>query len=121
MLRRTLAVGTFTAALALIAACASPTLPLPPPTPPTMVQGEDADHINLFAPCGGAEPSALIVVINTNTSVPSDEQVRGVFADASCGSWQILNVYAHNGDVLNIQQQFGSDVSSVLSTQVRVP
>jgi hypothetical protein len=117
-----LAVAPFTAAVALVAACASPTLPLPPPSPPTMLQGEDGDHIDLDAPCGGAEPSALIIVINTNTSIPSTEdQVRGTFTDPTCGSWHLSNVYAHNGDVLNITQQFGSATSQVLTLQVRVP
>jgi hypothetical protein len=123
MRRRTLAVAPFTAAVAALAvlACASPTLPLPPPEPPTMLQGQDLDHINLVAGCGAAEPSALIIVVNTNTSVPSGEQVRGTFADATCGSWQVPNVFAHNGDVLNIQQEFGSETSTVLTIQVRVP
>jgi hypothetical protein len=123
MRRRTLAVAPFTAAVAVVAlvACASPTLPLPPPEPPTMLRGTDADHIDLVALCGAAEPSALIIVINTNTTVPASEQVRGTFTDATCGSWEVPNMYAHNGDVLNIMQEFGTDTSAALTVEVRVP
>jgi hypothetical protein len=79
-------------------------------------------HINLVAPCGSAEPGALIIVINTNTNIPpTEDQVRGTFADVTCGSWKVMNVYAQNGDVLDITQQFGSEASQVLTVQVQVP
>ena len=113
MLRRLLAVG-FLGLLAV--ACASPTLPLPPPEEPTIGPGVDADHVKLAVPCGGADPGALIVIENTNTSVPGDEAVSGAVVSA-CGSWD-ATAYAHAGDYLEITQEIGTQVSQPLDLQV---
>ncbi len=119
MLRRKLVVVPLAAGLVSFVACASPTLPLPPPDAPTILPGADADHIELEGACGTAEPSAVIVVINSNA--PNELAVSGTIADSTCGSWTVPNVYAHNGDVLNITQQFESAVSSELTLRVRIP
>jgi hypothetical protein len=74
----------------------------------------------LQAPCGGAEPSAIVVVFNTNPAVANDQAVTGALAD-SCGAWDVPSVLAHNGDVLNITQQFGTLVSSAQGVQVELP
>jgi hypothetical protein len=103
MLRRLLAVGP---AVVLALACASPTLPLPPPMVPTIAPGTDADHVKLSAPCGGAEANSLIVIVNTDGTVPNDQAVSGSRADA-CGSWD-ATVFAHGGDYLEITQEFGT-------------
>ncbi len=113
MLRRLLAVGPV---VALALACASPTLPLPPPEAPTVAPGVDADHVRLSVPCGGAETNALIVIVNTNTSVPNDEAVSGSRADG-CGAWD-ATVYAHAGDYLSITQEFGTTRSQPTTIQV---
>lgn len=113
MLRRLLAVGPV---VALALACASPTLPLPPPEAPTVGSGIDADHVKLSAPCGGTEASALIVIVNTNGSVPNDEAVSGSRADG-CGAWDAM-VYAHAGDYLTITQEFGTTRSQPTTIQV---
>jgi hypothetical protein len=116
MLRRLLAVGPF-AALAL--ACASPTLPLPPPETPTVSPGLDADHVILTVACGGAEAGALIVIVNTNTSVPGDEAVSGSLV-SDCGGWD-ATVFAHNGDYLDITQEIGTEQSQPVVLQVSLP
>jgi hypothetical protein len=116
MLRRLLAVGV---AMALVAACASPTLPLPPPEEPVLGAGPDADHVKLTVACGGADPQALIVIVNTNPTVPGDLAVSGALVD-SCGGWD-ATVYAHNGDSLDITQQIGTEESQPLLFQVTVP
>jgi hypothetical protein len=85
----------------LVAACASPTLPLPPPEAPSQTTGVDADHITLKAACGGAQGGALIIVINDYA--PADIQVGGAYAD-NCGAWQ-ASIYAHSGDTLRISQE----------------
>lgn len=113
MLRRLLAVGLV---VALALACASPTLPLPPPAVPTVGPAADADHVKLSAPCGGAEGNAVIVIINTNASVPNDQAVSGSRADA-CGAWD-ATVFAHAGDYLNITQEFGTTRSQPAVVQV---
>jgi hypothetical protein len=113
MLRRLLAVGLLGT---LAIACASPTLPLPPPEDPTIGPGPDADHVKLGVPCGGADPAALIVIVNTNGTVPGDEAVTGAIV-SSCGSWDAI-AYAHSGDYLDITQEIGTERSQPLVFQV---
>jgi hypothetical protein len=102
--------------LASFAACLSPTLPLPPPEAPTVEASTDADYRKLVAGCGGAEPNAIIVIINANTAVANDLAVSGSRAD-DCGAWDAL-VYAHTGDTLNITQEFGNTESTPTAVQV---
>jgi hypothetical protein len=115
MVRRVLAVlpGVF-----LALACASPTLPLPPPEEPTVLTGagSDANHVKLVVPCGGAQPGAVIVIINDNTTVPPDQAVSGSLVD-SCGGWD-ANVFAHAGDFLTITQEIGIQRSQPAVVQV---
>ncbi len=112
MLRRALAVVP----LLLGLACASPTLPLPPPETPTVGKGADADHVLLSDPCGGAQPDWVVVAINTNPKVTGTNAVTGVRADG-CGKWQ-MQVWAHSGDVLEVTQQSGTDVSQTIDVQI---
>jgi hypothetical protein len=101
-------------ALALVA-CESPTLPLPPPALPTVAAGPDADHVHLSTTCGGAEPGALLVIVNENPVVPGDKAVSGSIAN-DCGAWDAF-AYAHRGDLLDVTQELGTNAS----TPVRVP
>jgi hypothetical protein len=116
MLRRLLAVGPL---VALAIGCASPTLPLPPPEEPTLSAGLDADHVILTVACGGAETGTLIVIVNTDTAVPGDEAVSGALV-SDCGGWD-ATVFAHNGDVLDITQEIGTERSQPLALQVNLP
>lgn len=97
-------------------ACASPTLPLPPPSTPSLARGVDADHVVLASACGGAEPNAIVVVQNTRTSVPGDQAISGARA-SGCGAWDAA-VYAHAGDYLEIWQEFGTTVSPAITVAV---
>jgi hypothetical protein len=112
MPRRPSAIVRFVAPLATVAvvwcvACASPTLPLPPPEAPMQTSGVDADHIKLSAGCGGAQASADIFIINqTLETTARDQAVSGSIADA-CGAWD-ASVLAHTGDVLAISQEAGT-------------
>jgi hypothetical protein len=117
MLRRVPAVGLVAVFVAAALACASPTLPLPPPLLPTEGPGPDANHIRLSAPCGGAEPNAVIIVVNENPTVPGDLAVGGSLAN-NCGQWDAI-VYAHKGDLLQITQEQGSAASPPTDVQVR--
>jgi hypothetical protein len=116
MLRRVLAVAPFLVLLVLAVACASPTLPLPPPMAPTIAAGADAHHFVLTAACGGADAGATIIIENTDTSLPDDERISGSLA-SGCGAWD-ATVYANLGDVLNITQDNGSVVSSPEVVQI---
>ncbi len=108
MLRRLLAVAPLAALV--LAACDSPTLPLPPPVAPTITPGADATHFKLTALCGSVEGGATVVIENTDTALPNDQRISGTLA-STCGSWDAI-VVANRGDVLNITQDDGSVVSS---------
>jgi hypothetical protein len=99
------------------AGCASPTLPLPPPEEPLIGAGTDADHVKLAVPCGGATPGAVIVIINTNNTVPPDQAVSGSLVTA-CGAWD-ATVYAHTGDFLTITQEIGAERSQPTVVEVQ--
>jgi hypothetical protein len=113
MVRRLLAVVP---GVVLVLACASPTLPLPPPQEPTILAGADADHVKLVVPCGGADPGAIIVIVNDNTTVPPDQAVSGSEV-SSCGAWD-ASIYAHTGDFLTITQEIGTQRSQPDVVQV---
>lgn len=117
MLRGLLSIAPVGSLVALLVACASPTLPLPPPETPEVSSGVDTDHVSLSAPCNGAEPGAVIVIVNTNTAVPDDEAVGGAIV-GSCGSWD-ASMYAHAGDVLEITQEVGTTRSQPLELQIQ--
>jgi hypothetical protein len=125
MLRRLPGARLVALAVAIVAmaagspGCESPTLPLPPPAVPGVAPGPDANHVRLFATCGGAEPNAVIVIVNTNASVPPDEAVGGSIANG-CGAWDAL-VYAHVGDYLQITQEYGTTRSTPIDVQVLTP
>src|SRR5579872_3814299 len=107
----------FLVVLVVVTACASPTLPLPPPEAPTLEAGADADHLKLVAGCGGAESGAVIVIVNTNPALQGYQAVSGSVADG-CGAWQAV-AFAHKGDALYITQEFGQTRSP--PTVVLVP
>jgi hypothetical protein len=104
-------------AVLLLGSCTSPTLPLPPPEPPTDSAGTTPGTVHLTS-INGAEANALILIINQNPAVPNDQKVGGTFADAA-GTWD-ANVFATHGDVLNISQQFGAQMSAPISFTVTV-
>lgn len=95
-------------------ACASPTLPLPPPQIPTVGPGSMAGQVHLSAQCGGTQGGATVLVINDNE--PTGERDAVTVSD-NCGAWA-LDVYANTHDVLQIQQIVGSEISDSVSVQV---
>jgi hypothetical protein len=110
MLRRLVAAGPI---FALVLACASPTLPLPPPLAPTISAGPDADHVKLVATCNVSERNVPILVITEamgGASVPLDQAVGGALTDPTCGSWDAI-VYAHTGNALVITYQLDGQIS----------
>ncbi len=98
--------------------CASPSLPLPPPQEPTQFV-VDAEHVQLTSACGGADPDAVIVVVNTSPAVPASEAVGGAIAD-SCGAWS-TTVFARVGDYLEITQETGTTQSTPIDVQILGP
>ena len=107
-------------ALAMLCAiaCESPTLPLPPPEPPTQTPGVDADHITLTAGCGGAEAGALILIINQTLEISARKMAVGGSIADGCGAWD-ASVFAHTGDILAISQESGTVASVATTYRVR--
>lgn len=106
-----------TAALvAVTMACTSPTLPLPPPAAPIIASGLEPDTFKLTS-IDGAEPNALIVIVNRNEGLPRSKRVSGTIADER-GSWE-ATVTAKIGDVLDISQEAGSMRSPGTTVTVR--
>ncbi len=105
---------------ALAAACASPTLPLPPPEEIAVAPGPDADHVTLTAMCGGAPRNVVIIVVNEGFTapVPLDKAVGGAITDPTCGKWD-STVYAHSGDLLDITYELSGQISQ--PALLRVP
>jgi hypothetical protein len=110
MIRRWLAAATF---VALVLACASPTLPLPPPEAPDQAV-VDAEHVTLTAGCGGAEAQATIVIQNQGVNGQGDPAPGNIWGSTvpatECGSWS-ATVFARANDTLMITQQYGSAIS----------
>jgi hypothetical protein len=102
---------------AVAIACTSPTLPLPPPIAPTVSSGSTPDTVKLAAGPGGAEPNALIVIVNRNTDLPRDKRVSGTIADDQ-GAWDV-EVTAHANDTLDISQELGTTRSQGTTIVVR--
>jgi hypothetical protein len=114
-------VAPLTAGVAILCgvACASPTLPLPPPEAPTQTPGVDAEHVELTAGCGGAQGGADIIIINQTVEATMPDQEVGVVSLASaCGAWK-ASVFARSGDVLQISQEAGTLASDATIYTVR--
>jgi hypothetical protein len=90
-------------------ACTSPTLPLPPPDAPVISAGVDLDHFKLTS-TKGAEPNALVIIVNRREDLARDQRVTGTLADGD-GSWDAI-VVAKTGDVLDVSQESGSTLSA---------
>ncbi|MEO7113483.1 MAG: hypothetical protein ABI183_23795 [Polyangiaceae bacterium] len=102
-------------AIAFAVACASPTLPLPPPSIPSISQ-TDATHVTLSSD-RGVEANAIVVIYNRNPAVSLQERVTGVQADAE-GTWT-QTVFASNGDIVDITQEFGTTQSPPTTIQIQ--
>ena len=102
-------------AITCVVACASPTLPLPPPSLPS-VSRTDATHVTLSSK-EGVEANAIIVIYNRNPAVSLQQRVSGVQADAN-GSWE-QTIEATVGDVVDVTQEFGTTQSPPTTVQIQ--
>jgi len=91
-----------------IAACESPTLPLPPPELPgiSQVAGDSDPPLVKLTSQYGAAPYALVVTYNSDPRVPNDKAIGGARADAN-GSWD-TTIEAFSEDTIEITQQIGA-------------
>src|ERR1700689_3080214 len=101
--------------IAFVVACASPTLPLPPPSIPSLSR-TDSTHVTLSS-VGGVEANAIVVIYNRNPNVSLQERVTGVQADTN-GSWT-QTIVASLNDVVDITQEFGTTQSPPTTVQIQ--
>lgn len=117
-LRRTFLAATlalFFGALGGLGACASPTLPLPPPSTPELAPEANGDW--KLSSKRGVEGHAIVVIFNRNPNLPNADRVDGTQADAD-GNWEEI-IKAAPGDVIDVTQEFGSTRSA--PTTFRIP
>ncbi len=110
-----MAMRSFWIAVIALAGCLAPTIPLPPPDSPDAFVGS-ADGLVRLASKSGALPDAIVVVYNTNQTVPPSERVSGAQADQA-GAWT-CEIRAMAGDVLRISQELDNTRSDTLNYQV---
>jgi len=102
--------------IALACACTSPTLPLPPPIAPSIATGTEPNTWRLHSE-SGAEPNALIIVVNRDESLPRSDRVAGTIADQN-GSWDLVVKGAVN-DVVDVSQESGSTRSATTTITLK--
>jgi hypothetical protein len=104
----------------LLGGCLSPTLPLPPPAPPTEMAGTEPNTIILS---GTGTPEATILIINNDPMFESGQlcgeascQVTATQVDSG-GVWTV-KVFAVKNDELNITELIGDEESQPQQFQV---
>lgn len=97
---------------AVLVACTSPTLPLPPPALPTISTSAQADSFHLKSE-RGTIANALVVTVSRNTTLTPEQRVNGTIADGD-GSWE-MDVIGQPGDIVDISQESGSERSAPVS------
>ena len=102
------------ASVAWAVACASPTLPLPPPSVPSESRS-DATHVTLSS-VQGVEANAIVVIYNRNPAVSLQDRVSGAQADAQ-GTWS-QTIFAGKGDQIDITQEFGNTKSPPVTIEI---
>jgi len=95
----------------MLLGCYSPTLPLPPPSPPDESAGTEPQTIILTGGPGSVEANSLVLIQNMDTATfNKNQQVTGTIANAD-GSWGPTTVPAIKNDVLIISYTVGDTES----------
>ena len=97
-------------------ACTSPTLPLPPPVAPSITTGAEPNTFRLTSE-QGAQPNALVIVVNRNESLTREERVNGTIADEQ-GTWEVT-IKGTVGDFVDIAQESNATRSASTTVQLR--
>lgn len=91
-------------------------MPLPPPVAPSISAGAEPNTFKLSSQ-NGAQPNALVIVVNRNESLTREERVNGTIADEQ-GTWE-LTVKGAVGDFVDISQESDSTRSASTTVQLR--
>jgi hypothetical protein len=97
---------------AVLLACTSPTLPLPPPALPSVFVSETNPQAYRLKSDRGSIGGALIVAVNRDETLKPEDRVSGTIADAE-GSWE-MDVLGKPGDVLDLSQENGTTRSGTI-------
>jgi len=109
----------FGAALALsLSSCTTPTLPLPPPTEPSITTSTIPGKVH-FHGQQSVHANALVIAFNENPAVPRADRVTGTQADDT-GTWD-MDVTASPKDVIEITQETGDTRSPSIDVTVPSP
>jgi len=104
--------------LALVGACAAPTLPLPPPAIPNIsFAGLPPGQVELSGPPGSVLPGAVVLIVNENNRLPGSERADAAVAN-SAGGWSKV-IYASKGDIVDIYQSYDTEFSSSTTVQIQ--
>jgi hypothetical protein len=114
-LRRPFLAASLALMISALSSCASPTLPLPPPSTPELAP--EAGGQWKLSSKRGVEGHAIVVIFNRNPNLPNADRVDGTQADAD-GNWEEI-IKADPGDVIDVTQEFGSTRSA--PTTFRIP
>ena len=101
-----------------IGSCVSPTIPLPPPELPSLSAAKAPGYVHLLG-TRGAHADAIVVVFNRNPSVPRDKRVGGAQANSE-GTWE-CDVFASQGDILDVSQDVLGERSDSVTVEVKLP
>jgi hypothetical protein len=107
------------AVCALLVACVSPTLPLPPPLYPTVDTSDVPSGKVRLSSVDGAEPYAIIVTYNGAGRLPANERVFATEADGG-GSWSLV-IFAASGDYVQVTQQLDGETVISDPQVVQIP
>jgi hypothetical protein len=97
-------------------ACTSPTLPLPPPVAPSITTGAEPNTFKLTSE-NGAQPNALVIVVNRTDALSREDRVNGTIADDQ-GTWEVT-IKGAIGDFVDISQESNSARSASTTVQLR--
>jgi hypothetical protein len=106
----------FGAALAIAAqGCLAPTLPIPPPSEPTVTFNESQQTVTLSGGKGSASPNAMVLVTNESgqSRCKSGCNNTGYKLAIEDGSWDPITVAAQRNDVVTVQQFTNGESSTV--------
>jgi hypothetical protein len=100
---------------ALVAACNSPSLPLPPPLTPGQSASSDGNPDKVRLTGEGAISGSLLITYNVGQ--PLDRRVTGTEVGTD-GKWAI-DIWAKKGDAVEIWQEVGTTRSGSVSITIK--
>lgn len=89
---------------------------MPPPVAPSITSGAEPNTFKLSSQ-NGAQPNALVIVVNRNDTLSREDRVNGTIADEQ-GTWDVT-IKGAVGDFVDISQESDSARSASTTVQLR--